>query len=336
VYGIKQSINEYNWRKNMFDILPDEIIQGLIMPHLNENKDLYSFGSTSKRMQSITNPSRTLRHKYFRKDFIASVNDILEKYKNFYNCENTIFNSSSYKSGARSGQRKDAIRKTIISKSVLTALKMINLLLPQLDKEEKTISNPISDASEKQKAVEKFNLVKSMIENHLNKFEFLDIIKNNQSPFIECKMEVLQTADKIFKLITGAENPPLYYTKTVFVKKATDSSKLFNRKKANGLYDFAIAWARPREIRLCRPINYKEGIYGGGHTALTHGGPVMYAGEIFFQDGEVIYWNNNSGHYEPKGKAQEEKRKASGRLPHYRMLNEHNLILDPAKFKANF
>ena len=39
---------------------------------------------------------------------------------------------------------------------------------------------------------------------------------------------------------------------------------------------------------------------GGGHTSLTGGAPVKYAGEIHFtKSGLLEWWSNRSGHYEP-------------------------------------
>ena len=39
---------------------------------------------------------------------------------------------------------------------------------------------------------------------------------------------------------------------------------------------------------------------GGGHTSLTGGAPVKYAGEIHFtKSGQLEWWSNGSGHYEP-------------------------------------
>jgi len=40
--------------------------------------------------------------------------------------------------------------------------------------------------------------------------------------------------------------------------------------------------------------------YGGGHTSLTGGGPVQYAGNMHFtKSGQLTSWNNGSGHYLP-------------------------------------
>lgn len=51
------------------------------------------------------------------------------------------------------------------------------------------------------------------------------------------------------------------------------------------------------------PTGGKEILLGarahGGHTVLSRGGDVYFAGEVEFKNGEVLYWNNSSGHYLP-------------------------------------
>jgi len=39
-----------------------------------------------------------------------------------------------------------------------------------------------------------------------------------------------------------------------------------------------------------------------GHYSMTDGAAVLYAGEVRFSDGVVTWWNNKSGHYEPRAK----------------------------------
>ena len=38
---------------------------------------------------------------------------------------------------------------------------------------------------------------------------------------------------------------------------------------------------------------------GGGHTSLSGGKPVKYAGTMEFSNGKLINWGNGSRHYEP-------------------------------------
>jgi hypothetical protein len=48
----------------------------------------------------------------------------------------------------------------------------------------------------------------------------------------------------------------------------------------------------PWEVRLGERAS-------GGHTAITRGGDVYFAGEIHFEKGLLKKWNNDSGHYRP-------------------------------------
>lgn len=67
----------------------------------------------------------------------------------------------------------------------------------------------------------------------------------------------------------------------------TDSDSL-----ADGWFCFVILASRPWEVRLGERIN-------GGHTAISIGAAVYYAGEMEFTNGKLISWNNSSGHYMP-------------------------------------
>jgi filamentous hemagglutinin len=40
---------------------------------------------------------------------------------------------------------------------------------------------------------------------------------------------------------------------------------------------------------------------GGGHIDLAGGRPIRAAGEVIIRDGKIKYFDNASGHYEPKG-----------------------------------
>ena len=45
-----------------------------------------------------------------------------------------------------------------------------------------------------------------------------------------------------------------------------------------------------------RPVSRE----GSGHVELSGGEPVRYAGEVKFdKNGQVMWWNNGSGHYVP-------------------------------------
>lgn len=61
---------------------------------------------------------------------------------------------------------------------------------------------------------------------------------------------------------------------------------------ANGKYCFAILASKPNEVRVC-----PAGVEGIGHSSLTRNGPVLYAGTVTFDQGRLISWNNDTGHY---------------------------------------
>ncbi len=61
---------------------------------------------------------------------------------------------------------------------------------------------------------------------------------------------------------------------------------------ANGGYVFVVLVSCPWEVRLGMRAT-------GGHTAISRGADVYFAGEIFFSQGVLQKWNNDSGHYKP-------------------------------------
>jgi hypothetical protein len=77
-------------------------------------------------------------------------------------------------------------------------------------------------------------------------------------------------------------------------------NNVFNRMHTpHGVYIFVIRTWEPGKI-YCAPIG---GI--GGHTSMTRDGRVnvgrvLFAGELLFQYGRLICWNNGSGHYRPE------------------------------------
>jgi hypothetical protein len=64
------------------------------------------------------------------------------------------------------------------------------------------------------------------------------------------------------------------------------------RVEANGDFAFAITASNPTQIR----VGSRE---QGGHMALTGGGDVYFAGELHFNNGKLVAWDNGSGHYMP-------------------------------------
>jgi len=61
---------------------------------------------------------------------------------------------------------------------------------------------------------------------------------------------------------------------------------------ADGGYVFVIPAATPWRILVGQRAN-------GGHTAISRGSDVYYAGEIDFDNGILQRWTNSSGHYVP-------------------------------------
>ncbi|UZW59750.1 hypothetical protein [Lysobacter enzymogenes] len=64
------------------------------------------------------------------------------------------------------------------------------------------------------------------------------------------------------------------------------------RAAANGDFVFVIPVSNPSQVWIGERAT-------GGHTAISRGGDVYYAGEVSFRDGEITRWSNDSGHYRP-------------------------------------
>lgn len=62
---------------------------------------------------------------------------------------------------------------------------------------------------------------------------------------------------------------------------------------AEGGYCFVILVAKPDRILVGTRIT-------GGHTTMSQGADVYFAGEIFFEGGALMGWDNESGHYKPR------------------------------------
>ena len=74
-------------------------------------------------------------------------------------------------------------------------------------------------------------------------------------------------------------------------KRGLDNVSLI--RVCKGLYDFCVLSINPNTIFLDIPINSLH-----GHSSIAGGRDVIMAGEILFDDlGNIIDWNNKSGHY---------------------------------------
>jgi len=67
---------------------------------------------------------------------------------------------------------------------------------------------------------------------------------------------------------------------------------MVNNQIAHDGYVYVVMASRPYEVRIGTRAH-------GGHTAISRGANVYYAGEIMFNHGTLVYWDNNSGHYRP-------------------------------------
>jgi hypothetical protein len=65
-----------------------------------------------------------------------------------------------------------------------------------------------------------------------------------------------------------------------------------NLAVANGPFVFAVVTSRPWEVRVGTRAD-------GGHTAITRGASVYFAGQTEINAGAMAYWDNDSGHYQP-------------------------------------
>lgn len=61
-----------------------------------------------------------------------------------------------------------------------------------------------------------------------------------------------------------------------------------------------------------------------GHTSLTRGADVLFAGELVFLHGELFYWSNDSGHYRPPESVR-----------HFNLIGAVRRLLPESKFRAN-
>lgn len=61
---------------------------------------------------------------------------------------------------------------------------------------------------------------------------------------------------------------------------------------ANGGFCFVVLVSKPNRVLVTLRAD-------GGHTTISHGADVYYAGEIYFDKGTLLSWNNESGHYHP-------------------------------------
>lgn len=73
----------------------------------------------------------------------------------------------------------------------------------------------------------------------------------------------------------------------------------------NGRFIFVIPTSSPGKV-YCGTVKVYRGAYApgliepvAGHTSISKGRDVLFAGEIHFNNGALIKWSNYSGHYTP-------------------------------------
>lgn len=104
----------------------------------------------------------------------------------------------------------------------------------------------------------------------------------------------------------------------------------------NGRFIFVILMTDPTQIRCARghdPLN--EYMSSGavdaveGHTSLSGGLQVLYAGDMLINNGILVSWSNNSGHYQPTPQA-----RRTNLLPHIQLLLPEHLF-QPVSFRGS-
>lgn len=82
----------------------------------------------------------------------------------------------------------------------------------------------------------------------------------------------------------------IYYTAAS--GKGLSRAPAIGKTPANGGFCFVILVAKPDRVLVGdRAL--------GGHTTLSNGADVLYAGEVFLDSGHIVTWSNDSGHYRP-------------------------------------
>jgi len=105
-------------------------------------------------------------------------------------------------------------------------------------------------------------------------------------------------------------------SKYEIVTTKPESGPISTEKTLHGWYDFVIMVDEPRTVYLRRErfaadARSREKYKGDsktiglkvkqhamrGHSSIARGGPVLFAGSVYFDKGELSTWENKSGHY---------------------------------------
>lgn len=143
----------------------------------------------------------------------------------------------------------------------------------------------------------------------LRQIETLRHAKKNEKTAEQAKQTIENYIDDLLTIIpetiisgmVSIKNKGDIQKKLAYTTLSIDNGEYFTDSNtlANDWFCFVILTSRPWEIRLCKRVN-------GGHTAISRGATVYYAGEILFENGKLISWSNSSGHYMPPGDLHEQ------------------------------
>lgn len=120
--------------------------------------------------------------------------------------------------------------------------------------------------------------------------KMLDLVEKYSGFEIYVNQGNLQQGAEVWALFCHGPGHPYYAFPTSYGLPC----KSKNAHLADGVYCFTILSEKRNEVRLCRD---GEEI---GHTSMTGGKEVIYAGKVTFENGNLILWNNDTGHYQTK------------------------------------
>ncbi|WP_143481924.1 MULTISPECIES: hypothetical protein [Pseudomonas] len=142
----------------------------------------------------------------------------------------------------------------------------------------------------------------NFVETKLRIIETLQRAKKTESTAEKVKQTIESHMDDLLTIIpepvidgmTAIENKGDIRKKEAYKTLSIENGRyhIDSNSLADGWFCYTILISRPWEVRLGERIN-------GGHTAISRGAAVYYAGEIEFANGKLISWNNSSGHYMP-------------------------------------
>lgn len=147
------------------------------------------------------------------------------------------------------------------------------------------------------------------------------LIAKSKMSSLKSGREIQEGTDKIFEL----QKQQVFTGRYLLRPHCSDYKGRLPR--LHGCFVFVIKSDLPHTI-LCgfSPFeatnNFQPEFKVGGHTSLSGGEDVLFAGELYFQNASLIKWSNASGHYLPD----------SG-LRHVNLTPYLKLLLPESKFE---